>query len=575
MFTYIPELLTAIIICLVFVSLYQLKTGKQLKSLLESKEKEIARLLAAIDETKKTHNEASEQLKELLASKEREIESLSASLHKAGLEHEDASRQLNALLAKVDNLHDGLHRTELQNADARKQLKELILAHDEASKQLKVYQPFENRILELSKLGSEIQTMQHELRGLNEQKQRISDDYSEGRQTYIALNKEIALLEDTLEIYSFGLYTPHFDFGTSEQFKSAIMECYEECKAIVKAERAVFCQAEWTVNGSRTEGKRQTKHYAKMMLRAFNGECDAAIIKTKWNNVKAMEERIRKSFEAVNKLGETHQISILPEYLEVRLRELYLTYEHQEKIRDEREEQRRIREQMREEERSLKEMENARIEAEKEEKRYLRALSKAQQELETKHGIEKDNLQKQICELEKHLAQATELKERAISMAQITKAGHVYVISNVGAFGESVFKIGMTRRLDPEDRVRELGGASVPFGFDIHAMIYSVNAPELENNFHKKFRNKRLNWVNGRKEFFNVTLDEIEAYTFELNHKIEFTKIAEARDYRETKARIQQYLDSNGKFDFESKYPESLFLDDIDSEEATENYSIH
>jgi hypothetical protein len=120
-------------------------------------------------------------------------------------------------------------------------------------------------------------------------------------------------------------------------------------------------------------------------------------------------------------------------------------------------------------------------------------------------------------------------------MAQMTKVGHIYVISNIGAFGEDVVKIGMTRRLDPLDRVRELGDASVPFHFDVHAIIYSENAPQLENELHKKFNDRRLNRINNRKEFFKASLEEIESFVKEhADAEIEFTKVAEAREYRET-----------------------------------------
>ena len=136
--------------------------------------------------------------------------------------------------------------------------------------------------------------------------------------------------------------------------------------------------------------------------------------------------------------------------------------------------------------------------------------------------------------LEENLQKAQELKERAISRAQLTKSGHVYIISNIGSFGDTVYKIGMTRRLEPMHRIDELGDASVPFDFDVHGLIYSENAPELENMLQKKLESKRVNLVNRRAEFFNTTIDELEAIVKELNLSIQLTKMAEARDYRET-----------------------------------------
>lgn len=134
------------------------------------------------------------------------------------------------------------------------------------------------------------------------------------------------------------------------------------------------------------------------------------------------------------------------------------------------------------------------------------------------------------------MAEVRASKERALSMAEQTKRGYVYVISNLGSFGENIYKIGLTRRLDPMDRVRELGDASVPFPFDVHAMIFSEDAPKLEATLHQRFSDKRVNMINNRKEFFNVSLKEIADVVAEYNATIEFTLLAEASDYRQTLA---------------------------------------
>ena len=416
---------------------------------------------------------------------------------------------------------------------------------------------------------SDISLLQNQFKNLYEKWEKLENKYKKGRERYISLLKELTILEERLDIYSFGLYEPHFNYDTPEKFKDDLDSCYAERKHMVKSDLAVTAHTKWTVNGSIVEGRKQTRHYTKIMLRAFNGECDSALLKVRWNNVQSMEERIRKSFDAINSLGKTHDIELNEEYLDVRLKELWLTHEYQNKLYEEKEEQRRIREQIREEERSIKEMEAARKEAEKEEARYTKALEKARSEIFEKHGLEKEELNAKIQKLDEKLREIIELKNRAISMAQITKAGYVYIISNIGSFGENIFKIGMTRRLEPSDRVRELSGASVPFPFDIHAMVYSENAPELESNLHKKFRYQRVNLVNGRKEFFNVSLDEVASATQELNHDIEFTKLAEARDFRKTQA-LQQQIFSNKKNDapfstVDQIFPDKLF-DELDFE---------
>jgi hypothetical protein len=356
------------------------------------------------------------------------------------------------------------------------------------------------------------------------------------------LTKELALVRDQAELASFGLYEPQYDFETSEQYKAQLDKVRTNQKKMVREKTAALCTSEWTVSGSAAKGRQMVQRYMKLQLRAFNGECDAAVTQIKYNNAKVLEERIRRAWEAINKLGETNHCSINKDYFDLKLQELHLGHEYAEKKYQEQEEQRRIREQMREEEKARREYEKAQKEAEKEERNFEKALDKARAELAAADDREKDTLQMKLAELEAQLTEAHANKERALSMAQQTKRGHVYVISNMGSFGENVYKIGMTRRLDPMDRVKELGDASVPFSFDVHAMLHSENAPELENALHEQFEVRRKNLVNRRKEFFDVTLSEIERAMHKAypNAKIEFTKAAEAREYRETLALREQ-----------------------------------
>lgn len=365
--------------------------------------------------------------------------------------------------------------------------------------------------------------------------QELNDKYNKAIGIYEELEKQVTLYEEQLDIGSFGLYKPQFDFDTSEKFKRAIDANYEKQKALVKEEKAIVSHTEWTVAGSKTEGKKMTTQYKKLMLFAFNGECEGLIARVKWNNAEKTKERITKAFESINKLGASHTIEITREFLELKWEELALTYENEQKKYEEKEEQRRIREQMREEEKAQREFERAQREAEDEEERYQRALEKAQRDLNGADRANTELLNEKIKLLEQQLQEAHAKKERAVAMAQLTRVGHIYVISNIGSFGEDVYKLGMTRRLDPLDRVRELGDASVPFHFDVHAIIYSEDAPQLENQLHQQFSDRRINRINTKKEFFRVTLDEIEAFVNQhTGAQIQFTKMAEARDYRET-----------------------------------------
>jgi len=411
-------------------------------------------------------------------------------------------------------------------------------------------------------INAEVAKKNNELLELTQQATELSVKYKTAREIFLKLDEEIKLYRDDIELIDFGIYNPQFDFDTSERFKEELVIVVNRQKQQIKNNQAAICKTKWTVGNSQKKGEMMTKRGIKLSLRAFNGECNSLISKVKWNNVESMEKRIQKAFDSINNLNKSNDIHIQYEFLQLKIKELELTHEYAQKKYEEKEEQKRIREEMREEERALREIEKARKDAEQEEKQFQKALEKAQNELGKVQGEELSKLNSEIEKLHEELQKAHEAKERAISRAQLTKSGHVYVISNIGSFGENVYKIGLTRRLEPNDRVKELGDASVPFRFDIHAMIYSENAPELENKLHQVFSEKKVNMVNNRKEFFNVSLDEIEKVVSE-NHdaEIEFTKLAEAQEYRQTLAMLRaltEQMENEGKTKID-EFPESLF----------------
>jgi len=381
---------------------------------------------------------------------------------------------------------------------------------------------------------------QSEVKTVEDNFNKLNSDYQNALETYTKLRKEVSLFENKLDLIEFGVYEPIYDFDKSDEYRAEQDRIIELQKQMISSERAAICRTNWTIDGSEAKGKASTKRYIKLTLRAFNGECESLIAKVKWNNVNQMKERIKKSFETINKIGESQTVTIQSEYLDLKIKELTLEYEFQLKRQKEKEELRAAQEELREEEKARREFEQAQKEAEKEEANYEKALEKARKEIGLATGDKHDKLQAQIEKLEQELKEAHERKERAISMAQQTKRGHVYIISNIGSFGEQVYKIGMTRRLEPVDRIKELGDASVPFQFDIHAMIYSEDAPTLENALHKAFANKKVNMLNYRKEFFKVTLDEIEQKAKEIGLETEFTRLPEAMEYRETLAILEK-----------------------------------
>ncbi|WP_437337489.1 DUF4041 domain-containing protein [Sorangium sp. So ce394] len=381
---------------------------------------------------------------------------------------------------------------------------------------------------------------EQKLQGLQGQFQQGTAELASLQASIAKLRAEQRALDEESNLQSFGFYRPRYDFSSSEIYQGKLEQIRDRQKQMLKDKAAAICRTVWTVNGSAAEGRKQVSQTLKLILRAFNGESDAAIAKVSYKNVNVMESRIKKSWEVINGLVGVQACEITKAYLDLKLQELYLAYEYQEKVQAEKEEQRRIREQMREEEIAQRELEKARLEAEREEQRYEEALRKAQEEVERAAGAKQLKLQSQIEALQKKLEEAHANKERAISRAQLTRSGHVYVISNVGSFGEHVYKIGMTRRLDPFDRVHELGDASVPFEFDVHAMIYSEDAPALETALHRAFHERRINLINEKKEFFQVDIDEIAKTVRRMHGEIEITRVAEAEQYRKTVAMRQE-----------------------------------
>lgn len=411
-------------------------------------------------------------------------------------------------------------------------------------------------------IENEIESKNKEFSEIQASATELNDKFINAKTIFKELEKDIKLYQNDLEFIDLGIYEPIFDLETSEKYKEKITQIVTRQKQLIKGGNACVCNTEWTVGNSRKQGEIMTRRYINLTLRAFNGECDSLISKVRWNNVKRFEERIKKAFNAINKLGKSNNTFLTDKYLKLKLDELHLVYELAHKKYQEKEEAREIRAQQREEERAQREFEKARKDAEMEEKRYQKALEKAKKDLGLVSGEKLDELNSQIVQLEQNLKDAHEAKERAISRAQETKSGHVYIISNLGSFGENVYKIGMTRRLEPMDRVKELGDASVPFTFDLHAMIFSENAPELENLLHKEFDDRRINKVNYRKEYFKVTLDEIEQVIKDKYEKeVDFIKVSEAQQFRETQSIIKQIQQAkNEKAESEiEKYPDSLF----------------
>lgn len=384
-----------------------------------------------------------------------------------------------------------------------------------------------------------------EVARLIEQRQHIASDiadlrssYAEKKTVFDRLIKEVAIFDEKIAFAEMGIYEPHFDYTDSEQYKMAIQRVRERQKEMVSDKTAVVCSTAWQVDGSATKGQTMINRNIRLTLRAFNGECNAAIANVRWNNANAMEKRIINAREQIDKLNASNSTAVTSGYLSLKLEELFLTHEYREKLKAERDERAEMARAAREEQKLIRDMERA----EDEEARYERLLEKAKRDAERAVGPQIESYNEKIRMLENDLAEAHARVERAQAMAERTRSGYVYIISNVGSFGDQVVKIGLTRRLDPADRVRELGDASVPFVFDTHAIIYSDDAPALERQLHANFEKTRINTQNYRKEFFRASIDEVESAVKRIAPQASFFRDIEAQEYRETLARRNAYL---------------------------------
>ncbi len=409
---------------------------------------------------------------------------------------------------------------------------------------------------EIEKLKASMTPEQHELADINTrieeakkefQKLQRQIEHIEGKlkETDIELTekrKSIIETDEAVLLQSFGIYTPHYFYTTSDEYKQQLLSVRDRQKALIKSGKAATGNQNWQVNGSSSQGRKMVSDMQKLLLRAFNAECDDAVEHVRFNNIEACEKKIISSADSISKLGKLMQITISNELINLKLEELRLMHEYQQKKQEEKEAAKELRAQQREEARVAKELEEERKKLEKEKTHYDNELKRTLERINNASDEEKEALEEKRKELEKQITtidkEMTDVDYRQANQ----RAGYVYIISNIGAFGENVYKIGMTRRLDPMERIDELGSASVPFDFDVHAVIFTDDAPKLETALHNAFANQKINHVNQRREFFRVSLDEIKSVVKKNYDKtVEFVELPPAEQYRES-LRIQETL---------------------------------
>jgi len=412
----------------------------------------------------------------------------------------------------------------LRDRGAKKRAEKRIAEAEATTEALK------KKYASIAVVEDEVSTLKDTAIGIQKQIEEARNSYSEKRATLKKLEQQVAIYDEKLSFAELGVYEPHFDFNDSDEYKQEIKRIRDRQKVMVKAKTSTVCPTDWQVDGSRAKGQTMINRQTRLTMRAFNNECEAGIANTRWNNVNAIEKRILNAASQIDKSNESMSLRISEQYVRLKLDELHATHEYREQLKIEKEERAELARAEREEKKLLAEAEAA----EREEERYKKLLDKARSEV----GIDENR----IAELEAALAEAHAISERARAMAEMTKSGYVYIISNIGSFGEDVVKIGLTRRLEPDDRVKELGDASVPFSFDTHAMIYSDDAPALETALHKEFSNRRVNASNMRKEFFHVSLEEVEDAVKRLAPSSNFFSDREAQEWHETLSRRKEAL---------------------------------
>lgn len=421
---------------------------------------------------------------------------------------------------------------------------------------------------EIQQLNQEKQVVLKEIEKIENECERLSLKSASLESEIQDKKNTLVILDDEALYQDFGLYTPVYNLMNSEAYKDKLQVVRERQKTMIKNNTAAYFPPNFTYNNSLAQGKKLVADNVKQILRAFNNECEAIIDKVKFNNVESIRKRIIKSYEALNKLNAKMKISITPSYLDLKLQEMNLCYEYSLKKQEEKEEAKRIREEQREAQKLQKEIQEARKNSMKEKAHYTNALKRIEEQLLHASIEEKTLLESKKMEIQNQISSIEEELRQIDYREANQRAGYVYIISNIGSFGKDIYKIGMTRRLEPMDRVDELGDASVPFKFDVHAMIFSDDAPALEAALHRAFDDKKVNMVNTRREFFHVTLEEIEEVVRKnFDKTVEFTRIPTADQYRESQM-MRKHLGMNPLEHIEAGMPissQNVTPDSLDS----------
>ena len=361
-------------------------------------------------------------------------------------------------------------------------------------------------------LLAEVERLQAEVASL---RARISQD-----------TDDIVDLNDERVLQEVGIYNYHHPLENAAQYRDRLKAIQQSIKDMVRAGDGILASDMFTYNNSLAKGRKMTKDFSRLMLRAYNSEADNCVRALRAGNVVTAKRRLGKAVESIAKLGSMMEMRVNPDYHTLRFKELELTADYLMKVKEEKEAAREERARLREERRAEKELAAERERLDKERAHYMNALE----------ALRATNDEQTISEMEQRLGDIDKAIEQNDYRVANIRAGYVYVISNPGSFGKRMVKIGMTRRLEPMDRVRELGDASVPFPFDVHALFFADDAVTVENELHKVFAEARVNHVNKRREFFFATPHEVrEVLAKKIGSLLEFTEHPESTQYLQSR----------------------------------------
>jgi len=351
--------------------------------------------------------------------------------------------------------------------------------------------------------------------------------------------KLLTEVDDDLLMETYALYTPRYTYKNSDEYRVNIEQLRGRQRELLRTKKAVNYVEGWEIDGSKELGEKLNNDNIQKLIRGFNAECDIAVKNVRFNNFDRMELRIRNAFDTLNELNEMSQVSITEEYLQLKLDELAMAYEYQQKLQAEADEKRTLREQQREDAAARREIDLARRQLNDEKAALEKEQADAAEQAETHDPEEYPEFVTRLREIEDELARTEKDAEALKKRINDRTSGFVYVLSNIGAFGEDVFRIGMTRRLDTEAFVDEFNTGAVPFNYDVHAMLYADNARNICEELKKRFGSRRLNPENEAKDFYCVTADELADALDELfGRSVDFIRTAPAQQYRNAIRRV-------------------------------------